>query len=410
MTLAIAGGFYRERCNSVGWSEFYGSGGRSAACLQAFGARRQLYTFVCDHDRPTLQAIAESYNFEIIPTRSKQTISFEYFYPAALPIIRPPLQLVDAAKILEVEEENILRFGLLDGDAIVKGNMVVYDPQNAHRPASFAENGSTANKLAIVANLNEAARMAGVKSLEKIGPALLQREQAAAVVVKNGPWGAHVFTSDGKYERVPPYRTKRVFKIGSGDIFSAVFAFSWAVQRLDPVEAAKQASFATAFYCENMYLPLPPRSAVIPFPEVKVISDKSSSTRFTYDVYLASPFFNITQLWLVEEVRRLFTEHNLKVFSPLHDVGRGAASVVVKRDLQGIDKSCVVFACIDGLDSGTIYEVGYACAKGIPVIAFTENAKDEDLKMMEGSDDCTVVRDLTTAVYATVWRIIERRA
>ena len=72
----------------------------------------------------------------------------------------------------------------------------------------------------------------------------------------------------------------------------------------------------------------------------------------------------------------------LKVFSPLHDVGRGNADDVAPADLKGLDRSSVVLAIIDGLDPGTIFEIGYARAKGIPVIAYVENEKEEDLKMI----------------------------
>ena len=99
----------------------------------------------------------------------------------------------------------------------------------------------------------------------------------------------------------------------------------------------------------------------------------------------------------------------LRVFSPLHDVGRGPAEEVVQRDLDGIEKSRVVFACVDDLDAGTVFEAGYACARGIPVIAFSESTKEEDLKMLEGSHRCLIVRDLATAIYATVWQLIETK-
>ena len=307
MKLAIVGGFYRESCSSPAWSEFYGSGGRAAACLQAFSVERQLYTYVSKQDQPVLGAIADAYNFSFKATILEQAVSFNYLHPAAHPNIFPPLQLLGHGKPLRVQDESILRFGLLNGDAVVKGKRVVYDPQNAYKPESFARNGSSAEELAIVANRNEAGKLAGSTNLKDIGPKLLRDEKASVVVVKNGPWGAHVFSRD-RYVRVPAYRTKRVFKIGSGDIFSAVFAFCWAVQGLEAEEAARQASLATAFYCENMFLPLPPRSAITLFPELIVSEDVKADNSRPYDVYLASPFFNIKQLWLVEEVRRLLSE------------------------------------------------------------------------------------------------------
>ena len=59
---------------------------------------------------------------------------------------------------------------------------------------------------------------------------------------------------------------------------------------------------------------------------------------------------------------------NLKVFSPWHDVGFGVANEVVPKDLHALDNSAIVFAILDGLDSGTLFEIGYGVKKGIPII------------------------------------------
>jgi nucleoside 2-deoxyribosyltransferase len=61
-----------------------------------------------------------------------------------------------------------------------------------------------------------------------------------------------------------------------------------------------------------------------------------------------------------------------------------------------------MFAVCDGLDSGTIYEVGYARALQKPVLIYCEALKSEDLKMMEGSG-CQIFNDYVTAIYQTAW-------
>jgi nucleoside 2-deoxyribosyltransferase len=97
---------------------------------------------------------------------------------------------------------------------------------------------------------------------------------------------------------------------------------------------------------------------------------------------------------------------NLKVFSPWHDVGHGIASEVVKKDLDALDDSAIVFAVLDGLDSGTLFEIGYAIKKGIPIIAYVENESLESVKMLEGTN-CILEKDLTTAVYKCFWKLAE---
>lgn len=83
-------------------------------------------------------------------------------------------------------------------------------------------------------------------------------------------------------------------------------------------------------------------------------------------------------------------------------VGHGPAEEVVEKDLDAIRQADIVFAIGDALDSGTIYEVGYARALGTPVVFYAENESEEDQKMMEGSG-CILSKDYVTAIYKTLW-------
>ncbi len=94
----------------------------------------------------------------------------------------------------------------------------------------------------------------------------------------------------------------------------------------------------------------------------------------------------------------------MKVFSPWHDVGHGIASEVVSKDLQALEQSAIVFAILDGLDSGTLFEIGYAVKKGIPIIGYVESESSESIKMLEGTN-CLLERDLTTSLYKCFWKL-----
>jgi nucleoside 2-deoxyribosyltransferase len=54
------------------------------------------------------------------------------------------------------------------------------------------------------------------------------------------------------------------------------------------------------------------------------------------------------------------------------------------------------------MDAGTVYEIGYARAVGLPVIVYSESEPMEDLKMMKGSG-CVLKDDFVSAIYHTVW-------
>jgi nucleoside 2-deoxyribosyltransferase len=121
-----------------------------------------------------------------------------------------------------------------------------------------------------------------------------------------------------------------------------------------------------------------------------------------FDIYLAGPFFNIAQKWLVEESRAALMGMGLKVFSPLHDVGLGTAREVAPRDIAALKVSRVVLALVDGIDPGTIFEIGYARSLGKPVVVLAESTADEPLKMLVGTE-CDIVADFVSAVYRAAW-------
>lgn len=110
----------------------------------------------------------------------------------------------------------------------------------------------------------------------------------------------------------------------------------------------------------------------------------------------------MSQNWLIEQALEALESQNFKVFSPLHHVGRGSAAQVYDKDIRGLRECDLVFACVDGLDSGTIFEIGFARALDIPVVAFVQNETPEDLKMLEGSG-CLLERDFVTAIYKAYW-------
>jgi nucleoside 2-deoxyribosyltransferase len=92
------------------------------------------------------------------------------------------------------------------------------------------------------------------------------------------------------------------------------------------------------------------------------------------------------------------------VFSPFHDVGPGSAELVAPLDLAALDECDAVLAVLNGGDAGTIFEIGYATAKSIPIVALAQNMRPEDMKMPVGSG-CLVVTDVVSAIYQTVWQL-----
>ena len=237
--------------------------------------------------------------------------------------------------------------------------------------------------------------------IEDIKDFFFNEEKCYALIIKMGAKGAFLYESKEKEPtRIPVYETNNVWPIGSGDVFSAYFALSW-FNNEDLSSSAIAASKSTAIYCNSKDLLITEKINTFSFEELFI--DKIP----TGQIYLAGPFFTFTQRWLVNEIWKILKDFGLKVFSPFHDVGHGHAKDVVDKDLVGLDNSEVVFAIVDGLDSGTLFEVGYAICQKKKVIVFVQNEDEESLKMLEGTD-CIIEKDLTTAIYKLYWTLAKQ--
>ena len=399
----VVGGTYWETCHFPHWRQCFGSGGRAAAVLSGLSDAVVLHTYCGETGRRDREALAACFSLELGNVVAAEEVAFEYLHPLAPKSVQPSRKEIGSTALLKVEAPTVLRFGCWEADPLVHAETVVYDPQSPEAPLRYDANGSTANRLAIVCNKAEGGLLTGESDPKEIGRVLIKDHCAEVAIIKLGPCGALVCSSEAA-TAIPAYATERVFPIGSGDVFSAVFTHYWAEKALDPRLAADLASRASAWYCATQtfprgegwledspieWRPLPKYPTIVPAR-----------------VYLAGPFFTIQQLWVVEEALSAIEAMGVSVFSPYHDVGSStSACEIASKDLDGLRTCQAVLAIIDGWDPGTLFEVGYARALGIPVIALVQKRNGTDLKMLEGTS-VSLERDLASAVYKTVWAAI----
>ena len=393
--ITVVGGVYVEHCVEPFWSDVYGSGGRAAAAIST-AVDVNLITYRATPVADGLENLARVYRLKIDGPEVPEQVSFAYMHSLAVPRIVPRPDAIMRHASLNVEADVVLRFGMLEGDAVVHAKRAIYDPQSAFSPEPFSANGSTADELALILNRLEALKLTGETEPERAVARLFERESASVVVLKMGGCGALVATRD-RNRRVAAYKSERVFKIGSGDVFSAAFSLFWGHERRSAEEAADLASRATSYYCGTRGLPIPSAEDLSAADLEPVIPGDGR-------VYLAAPFFDLGQRWIVEESRSLLLDMGVDVFSPLHDVGSGPGFVVAPQDLAGLDGADAVLAILNGADVGTVFEVGYGVARGLPIVALAQNMRVEDLKMVQGSG-AYVVEDLVSAIYHAVWRL-----
>lgn len=400
--MTVVGSTYFEFCMFPHWNELYGSGWRAVCALAVHTKNITFHSYLSEDDKETLSLNPiyheiESINLSLI----EQTLHFEYFHGMTVPKISPEPCLIQQNQTIKVTDDIVLRYGFIEGDAKVKGKKVVYDPQSSTAPKDYYENGSEAEELVIVLNFREATLLCGSAEINVIRDRLLQKN-TVALILKLGPHGGKVITKT-KTTAYYVYKTRSVFPIGSGDVFAAFIAFFWGQKDYGLEEAADLASKAVATYCESQTLPIK-RNYID-----KVYSPVIESTmqlKKKKKIYLAGPFFTMHQRWLIEEARNNLVSSDIDVFSPIHDVGKGVAEEVVPADIKGIVESDILFAIVDGLDTGTIFEIGYANALGKGVVVYVENESEEDLKMIEGTG-CEIECDFVTAIYKAKWLALE---
>lgn len=406
MTIHIVGGAYREDCAWPEHSTLQGSAGRAALCLSQLDPSLaiKLHARISENDRSILEEVfAFSENCELDVTDCNETTKFDYFHPLSEPKVTPPI-FSDALPRFDLTNDEFdlaVIFGMIEATPTINCRMAIYDPQNTYDPILFSETGSTAKTLVYVTNSNELSLFYARENVQKdtvevMAEWLSKEEKAEAVVVKCGQRGLFVY-SKSETGWAPPYKTETIFPIGSGDSFVAAFAYYWLVKGMKFVEAAKKSSIATAYYVSHRMMNNEEGLEIFS-KDLESISYKSEKKK----VYLAGPFFTLSELWMINEAKKHIEFFGMDVFSPYHELGIGSAEEVVQKDIDAIEDCDVIYALFNGSDPGTLFEIGYARSIGRPVIILAENPKDEELKMYDGSG-CKIFRDFSSSIYHLAW-------
>ncbi len=405
--ISIVGGAYYEECCYPRRQLFRGSGVRGAVLLSSLDCTVDLNT-ACGNYTNEFKDLAEHLKFKLSIESKINDISFRYHHPLSAPsIINIPNEHISYDKT--VQAESALVFGMLEGRPKVNAGRVVYDPQDGINSTHFSSNGSTATELAIVVSYSEGKKLSGNSSPEDIAHFLLDQPNVVVVIVKCGASGALVATCKTS-EWVNAFPTDRVFKIGSGDIFTSTFAYEWLSQGTSPFVASWIASRVTAEYVQTGLDRVTPQR----YEELKIeaMDAQASHPNLNFkpipktQIYLAGPFFNTAEQWRIDEAKRALEDMGFTVFSPIHEVGEGELYHVAQADLKGLEESGVVLAILDGLDCGTIFEIGYARALQKPVVVIAEHVDPKNLTMISGSH-CDVTNDFAAGIYKAGWKVME---
>ncbi len=400
--MIVIGGTYQEHVTVPIHDGLGGSGLRAAASLRAVEAPT-LVTCLDPMTRQRAESDLATLSIQVAAVDRDESVSFEYFTPMSPPCVTG--RSASHEQLLVADDETVLLFGMIEtGPRQISSERLVFDPQGPCDPLLFERPTFSTNKLAVVANAREVAALApGATDLSTAASLVVRTSGAAAVIVKDGAHGCLVATAGKEsLEWVGPNPTRSVWPLGSGDIFSAAFAHAWA-SGAEPLESARVASNAAAYWCATRHAQV--SEAILQGLSVsECLSSASPELRVGQrraTVYLAAPFFTLSQRWLVDLCRNALIGLGADVFSPLHDVGFGDDSVACE-DLDGLGRSDSVLALLDGWDPGSVYEVGWAHRLGLPVVGFVNDPRHEGAKMLVG-EGAELHDDLSSALYRAVW-------
>lgn len=377
--MIIAGGVYLERCVTPDTTQLLGSAGRAALGLSSLRKGIVLHTFHPVALWADLEANFRPYGIDCRPSPSSERIEFSYVFPLARPI-QSPSSAPSRSEGL-IKGRDILSFGCVEGNFVVQADQAVFDPQGTHS-RRFREGGTEARRLAVVLNANEVMARTSKGSIDEAAGALLSAESAQVVLVKAGPNGAYVLEQGGASHSVPAYASSSNYKIGSGDVFSSIFAHCW-FDGMAPAGAADLASRYTAAYVESAALPLP---AELPH---QVPRRPSGAKRLV----LVVPLTSTPAKWFAHILREA-----------VHDLGVADVELIdlahfLAGDVQPARSDAAMLVCAHDRKAASAILSNPRVAEGAPTI-FMDTSVTPQMERRPGQ---RIVRDLSQALYEACW-------
>jgi|TARA_B100001971_G_C18249066_1_gene576678 nucleoside 2-deoxyribosyltransferase len=100
-------------------------------------------------------------------------------------------------------------------------------------------------------------------------------------------------------------------------------------------------------------------------------------------VYIAGPLFKEDARDVLEKIDSICKELKIDTFLPHRDAGlyeKGDSIEFFNKNKDALDECKIIIAYLDwkGISSGTAWELGYAYAKNIPIIALADDVETVD--------------------------------
>jgi len=115
-------------------------------------------------------------------------------------------------------------------------------------------------------------------------------------------------------------------------------------------------------------------------------------------IYIAGPFFNEYELGIINRIKYILDTYRYEYFSPKDELifkpGVTTPEDILRANVRGLMAADLLIVVTDNKDPGTMFEAGWAYAKGIPIIyMWLTGTKEQKFNVMLASTG-SVVRSL----------------
>lgn len=254
--------------------------------------------------------------------------------------------------------------------AFEKNIPVFIDPKTNDKSISAAK-GLLKYITVLLVNEEEAFKITETNDLTQAINALLNCG-SEYTVLKRGHLGSILISKEG-ITHYPAYKSKVMCTLGSGDVFAGALTTTFLrtkdIHYSMRIATCVAANFIESFEVESIVT----RAGVEEDILYRELRTSHTSDKF---IYLAGPFFNEQQILWLELVCNSLENASFKVISPSRENGIITMNTsfeerkeIFEKDINLLEKANIVVALLDNDDPGTIFEIGYAFQKNIPIFA-----------------------------------------
>ena len=112
-------------------------------------------------------------------------------------------------------------------------------------------------------------------------------------------------------------------------------------------------------------------------------------------VYIAGPFFNQYETGIINRIKYILDTYRYEYFSPKDELmfkpGVTTPEDILRANVNGLMAADLLIVVTDGKDPGTMFEAGWAFAKGVPIIyIWLTGTKEQKFNVMLASTGSVV--------------------